>query len=347
MKAWRVVRHGRPTEALELLGVPEPSPGPGEVRVRVAATACNYNEVDGCYGRYRTVDPALPYTLGMEAVGIVDAAGEGAHAWLGRRVIATGVGATGAHAELALAQQDMVFDCPGSLSDIEAAAFYFPFHVAWVSLIERGRLVEGEALLVHAGAGGVGSAAIQLGVARGARVIATAGSEEKLEFCRKLGADLAIDYRSDEGFAGAVLDATGGRGVDVACDLVGGDVTAQTMGCMAYGGRLMMTGFSGGIGAEDESGLLPRPVLLGNFSLSGVLMTYGDPEKFAGTPINVVPRETGERIQAMLVDLLEAGQIRPVVGRSVPHERLPEELERMERRETMGRTVLDWKGVTA
>ena len=341
MKAWRVVRKGPPREALELLEVDAPEPGPDEVRIRVSASACNFNEVDGCYGRYRTVDPPLPYTLGMEAVGIVESAGAGAESWLGRRVMMTGAGATGAHAELAVGHRDMLFDWPASLETVEAAAFYFPFHVAWLSLVERGRLAEGETVLVHAGAGGVGSAAIQLARARGARVIATAGGPEKVAFCRELGADVAIDYRAG-GFAEAVLEATGGEGVDLACDLVGGDVTRETMRCMAYGGRLMMTGFSGGIDAEDEAGLLPRPIIFGNYSVSGVLMAYGDPAVLRGTGIHVVPRETGEGIHAALLGLLEAGAIRPVVGRSVPHARLPDELERMERRETMGRTVLDW-----
>lgn len=342
MKAWRVVRSARPTEALELLEVDRPEPGPGQVRAQVDATACNFNEVDGCYGRYKTVDPPLPYTLGMEAVGVVDAVGEGAEAWLGRRVMLTGVGATGAHAEYAIGGQEMVFDCPEGLDDLEAAAFYFPFHVAYVSLIERGRLVEGETALIHAGAGGVGSAAIQLAKSQGARVIATAGSEEKLEFCRKLGADVAINYREGD-ITEAIAEATSGRGVDVACDLVGGAITQQTMGVMAYQGRLMMTGFSGGIEAEDEAGLLPRPIIFGNFSVSGVLMTYGDPDQFGLVGIHVVPRARGEEIQEDLVSRLTSGQIRPVVGRSAPYSALPIELERMERRETMGRTVLDWK----
>ncbi len=229
MKAWRVVRHGRPTEALSLDEVAEPEPGPGQIRVRVASSVCNLNEVDGCYGRYRTVDPELPYTLGMEAVGVVDAAGPGAQALVGRRVMACGAGATGAHAEAVVGDAAMAFRCPDSLTDEDAAAFYFPFHVAWVSLIERGRLLAGETALIHAGAGGVGgSAAIQLAKAQGARVIATAGSAAKVDFCRELGADVAIDYSTGD-FTGAVRDATEGRGVDVACDLVGGEVTTATM----------------------------------------------------------------------------------------------------------------------
>ncbi|MBJ20627.1 MAG: alcohol dehydrogenase [Deltaproteobacteria bacterium] len=342
MKAWRVVRKARPIEALELLDVDRPEPGPGELRAHVATTACNFNEVDGCHGRYQTVDPPLPYTLGMEAVGVVDAVGEGAEAWLHHRVMLTGVGATGAHAEYVIGGQEMAFDCPDTLDDVEGAAFYFPFHVAYVSLIERGRLRAGETALVHAGAGGVGSAAIQLAKAQGARVIATAGSAEKLDFCRKLGADVAINYR-DGDFSAAISDATQGRGVDVACDLVGGEVTRKTMGCMAYGGRLMMTGFSGGIEAEDESGLVPRSIIFGNFALVGVLMAYGDPDKYGRIGIHVVPRERGEAIHDALLDLYARNQIHPVVGRRASFAELPQELERMERRETMGRTILDWE----
>jgi NADPH2:quinone reductase len=344
MKAWRVVRHARPAEALELLDVERPEPGPGEIRACVAATACNYNEVDGCYGRYKTVDPPLPYTLGMEAVGVVDAVGAGAEGWLGRRVMLTGVGATGAHAEFVLGGQEMAFDCPDTLDDVEGAAFYFPFHVAWVSLIERGRLEAGETALIHAGAGGVGSAAIQLAKAQGARVIATAGSPEKVAFCREMGADVAIDYRAGD-FGDAVAEATEGRGVDVACDLVGGDITQQTMRVMAYGGRLMMTGFSGGIEAEDESGLLPRPIIFGNFSLGGVLMSYGDPDAYGLVGIHMVPRARGEAIHEALLALYAEGRIHPVVGRRAAYTELPDELERMERRLTTGRTILDWAGV--
>jgi NADPH2:quinone reductase len=338
MKAWQVVRHGRPSEALRLEEVATPSPGPGQVRARVAATVCNLNEVDGCYGRYRTVDPPLPYTLGMEAVGIVEAAGSGAEAWVGRRVMICGSGATGAHAEAVVGDAAMLFDCPDFLSDEDAAAFYFPFHVAWVAMIERGGLQAGETVLVHGGAGGVGSAAIQLAKAHGARVIATAGGSEKVAFCRELGADVAIDYRAGD-FTQAVWEASEGRGVDVACDLVGGEVTTQTMRVMAYGGRLMLAGFSGGIEAEDEAGLLPRPILFGNFSVGGVLLAYGD---LSAPGLNLVPRSTGEAIHARLLDLHREGRIHSVVGRVAPYTELPAELERMERRDTRGRTILDW-----
>jgi NADPH2:quinone reductase len=202
VKAWRVVKHGRPRDALALEDVATPSPGPGQLRIATLASALNYNEVDGCRGRYRTIDPPLPYTLGMEAVGVVDAVGPplapgGAslEPWLGRRVALTGAGATGAHAQSVVGDAAMAFASPAPLSDDEAAAFFFPFHVAYLALVTRGRIAVGETLLVHAGAGGVGSAAVQLGVALGARVIATAGGPEKCAFARSLGADLARSRR--------------------------------------------------------------------------------------------------------------------------------------------------------
>lgn len=345
MQAWRVVRNGKPREALELQGIPLPEPGAGQLRVRAAATALNFNEIDGCYGRYRTVDPPLPYTLGMEVVGEVDAAGPGLEAWIGRRVASTGLGATGAHAEYVLGDANMTFESPSLLSDPEAAAFFFPFHVAHLSLLERGGLRAGETLLVHSAAGGVGSAALQLGVACGARVFATAGGPEKVALCRELGAELAVDYRSED-FVPAVLEASGGRGVDVVCDLVGGEIAARTFRCMAFGGRYMMTGFSGGIEAEDASGLVPRPILFGNFSVGGVLMSYGESPRGGPLRVNLVPRSVGEDIQAHLVELLDAGHIRPLVGRVADYRELVDEYERMEERRTTGRSILRWPGGT-
>jgi NADPH2:quinone reductase len=341
MQAWRVVRHGRPSEALELHELEPPAPGPGQARVAVRATVCNFNEVDGCYGRYLTIDPPLPYTLGMELVGVVDAAGPGAEAWLGRRVMACASGAFGAHAQHAIVDLAMAFDAPGKLDDAHAAAFYFPFHVGSLALFERGQLRPGEWLLVNAAAGGVGSAALQLGAAAGARVIAAAGSEQKLAFCRSLGAEHALDYRA-AGFGEAVLAATGGRGIDVACDLVGGAATAALLPLMARGGRLVMAGFSGGIEAEDAAGITPRPIVFGNFSLCGVMLAYhGDGPKLG--PANLLPRALGDEVQRRLLTLLEAGRIRPIVGRRASWRELPGELERMESRATLGRSVLEWR----
>jgi len=339
--AWRLVRHGRPSQALELQAIPEPAPGPGQARVRVRASVCNFNEVDGCYGRYRTIDPPLPYTLGMELAGVVDAAGVGAERWVGRRVSACAVGATGGHAQCAIVDPAMTFDAPDALDDLEAAAFFFPFHVGWLALRERGQLRAGEWLLVHSGAGGVGSAAVQLGAVLGARVIATAGSAEKLAFCRELGAEVAIDYRQGD-LAAALMDATKGAGVDVVCDLVGGDTTLATIPAMARGGRLVMAGFSGGIEAEDQARITPRAILFGNFSLGGVMLAYRDGATKLGAT-NLLPRALGDAIQAELVRILGEGRVRPVIGRTAPYRELPAELECLESRATIGRSVLDWR----
>ncbi len=346
MMAWRVVRHGRPSEALRLDECPMPVPGPGELLVEVATTALNYNEVDGCHGRYRTIDPPLPYTLGMEMLGTVTAAGPGPSdaAWIGRRVVATAVGATGAHAQYALASADMTFAAPEMLDDVEGGAFLFPFHLAHLGLFERAATQPGETVLVHAAAGGVGSAAIQLGAATGARVIAVAGGSAKVERCRQLGADVVVDHR-ERSFVDVVLEATGGRGVDVVFDGVGGAVTVDSLRCLGRGGRHVIVGFAGGIEAEDLPGVLPRSLCFGNFSTGGVLLAYrSDPVGgLAAAGINVWPRSVGDAVHGTLLGLLGQGRIGPVVGRVAPSRELPAALDEMETRTTIGRTIITWK----
>jgi len=349
MRAWRVTRYGRPTEALELLEVPDPEPGPGELLVRTTASVLNYNEVDGCHGRYLTINPPLPYTLGMECVGEVVGTGPGAEAWLGKRVTLSGNGATGAHAELTVGPTAMTFEAPDQLDDVEAAAFFYPFHLAHLGLHERGRLQAGETVLVHAAAGGVGSAAVQLAAAAGARVIATVGSEEKAAFARQLGADVVVNYREVD-FADAVLEETDGLGVDVCFDGVGGDVTMASLRCLGRGGRHLVVGFASGIEAEEVPMISGRMLCFGNFDIVGVILSYRDPAIPAGlqfempVPVprfNSPPAEQGQAVQAHLLELLAAGSIRPVVGDRVAFEQLPQALEAMEARQTMGRVVVE------
>jgi NADPH:quinone reductase-like Zn-dependent oxidoreductase len=348
MRAWQVVRHGRPTKALELVEVPDPEPGPGEILVRTTASVLNYNEVDGCHGRYLTIDPPLPYTLGMECVGEVVAAGPGAEGWVGRRVTASGRGGIGAHADLVAGSTAMAFDAPDHLTDVEAAAFFYPFHLAHLGLHERGRLAAGETVLVHAAAGGVGSAAVQLAVAAGARVIATVGSDEKAALAEQLGAEVVVNYRRED-LVDRVLDATKGVGVDVCFDGVGGDVTLQSLACLRRGGRHLVVGFASGIEAEEVPMVSGRALAFGNFDLVGVILSYVDPaiehhvHQRSPVPVprfNPPTADIGERVQAHLVELLEAGAIRPVVGRTVPFEELPRALEDMEARSTTGRIVV-------
>ena len=340
MKAWRVHRYGSPREVLTLEEIDAPEPGPGELGVRVSRATLNFNDLDGIHGRYKTVRAPLPYTPGMEVLGRVERCGPGTEDCLGRRVVAIPTGAYGGYAEVVVAPADMAFEMPATVADREAAAIYFPFHLAWLALHERGALKSGETLLVHAAAGGVGSAAVQLGALAGARVIATAGSPEKLSLCRDLGADVAIDYRTTD-FVDAVLEATGGRGVDVAFDSIGGDVTRKTFRCMAFNGRHLLVGFASGIEAEDE-GIVPRPMLFGNFSLCGVCHAYtADPIALKrAIGFNFPSHEDGRRLHDKLLRLIAERKIRPIVGREVAFAELPEALDALERRATVGRTVV-------
>jgi len=250
-------------------------------------------------------------------------------------------GAFGGYAEQAIAGLDMLFEAPESLSDLDGASFFFPFHLSYLALHERARLQRGETVLIHAAAGGIGSAALQVAKVAGARVICTAGTEGKLEFCKKLGADVAIDYTRDD-FSERVLDETDGRGVDVVFDTVGGEVTEGSWRCIARNGRHLMVGFSSGIEAED-AGLVPRPILFGNFAILGVLLAYTRSAESIkrATGFNLVPREVGDEIHAALLALLSEGSIGPVVGNVIPFRDIPQALEKLEERKTVGRTVVE------
>ena len=171
-------------------------------------------------------------------------------------------------------------------------------------------------------------------------MIATAGGPQKLKFAIELGAEVAIDYRNDD-FVARVLDATGGRGVDVAFDTVGGATTVETFRCMAFGGRHLLVGFASGIEAEDE-GIVPRPVLFGNFSLFGVCHAYAEDalEFKRVTGLNFPSHADGVRLHKGLLRMIAAGTIRPIAGSTSSFSALPDIVGAMESRETMGRNVV-------
>lgn len=340
MKTWLAQEFGAPADVLRVAEMDAPEPGPGEVQIAVEAITINFNDIDGIRGRYRTVPIEPPYVPGMEVLGRVRAAGEGGEGMIGLRVCAIPTGAFGGYAEVAVAPVAMTFAMPDDMDTATAASVYMPFHVSSLALYERARLTADDTVLVHAAAGGAGSAAVQLVCARGARVIATAGAPEKLRFATELGADVAIDYRQDD-FVARVLDATGGRGVDVAFDTVGGATTLETFRCMAFGGRHLLVGFASGIEAEDE-GIVPRPVLFGNFSLVGVCHAYTeDALAFKrATGLNFPSHADGVRLHEDLLEMIAAGTIRPIVGSTSSFSALPEVVGAMEARATMGRNVV-------
>lgn len=342
MRAWRTHEYGRPLEALRLDRVPIPDPGPGELRIKVAAIPLNLNDLERITGGNMMVRPELPYSPGMEVMGTVDACGDGAGQWAGRRVVSIPTGAYGGFAEFAICPVASTFDMPDSIPLPEAAALFFPFHLAWLGLIDRAGLQEEETVLIHAAAGGSGSAAVQLAVDRGARVFATAGTDEKTRLCRQLGAHVAINYNTSD-FSEIVLSETGGQGVDVVFDNVGEAVLEKSLQCTKYNGHYLMMGFASNKEVADEQFIVPRRVALGNLKLCGVLLSYQDPDALAflkaGMGWNFLPNALGSHIMEEIVSLATSKRIKPVIGQVVDFEEIPRAIDAMARRDTVGRTV--------
>ncbi|MFC7446856.1 NADPH:quinone oxidoreductase family protein [Rhodococcus daqingensis] len=265
MKAWRVNELGEPRDVLRLEEVVDLVPGPGQLMVRVLAAPANFPDVLLCRGEYQ-IKPPLPFTPGVELCGEVVALGDGVNRFaVGDRVIGNPSLPGGGFAELAVMEEANTFPAPASLDDAEASALSIGYQTGWFALHRRTQLRPGETLLVHAAAGGVGSAAVQLGKAAGARVIGVVGGPDKAEYCRRLGADLVID-RHTEDIVAAVKDFTGGRGADVVFDPVGGDAYTKSTKCIAFEGRIIVIGFAGGT--------IPQPALnhalIKNYSIIGL-----------------------------------------------------------------------------
>jgi NADPH2:quinone reductase len=340
VRALQVSKNGRPSEALEIVDAPIPEPGPGQVRIAVSAASLNFNDIDRCYGRITTIPNPPPFILGMDVCGTVDAAGDGAEAWIDKRVVAITQMARGGLAEYALAPVDSVFDAPPELDDAEATSFTIPYHTTHLALFERGALREGEGLLVISGASGLGTAAIQLGRACGARVFATAGGPDKVALCRELGAEFAVDHR-ETNFADAVLDHTSDVGAEVVLDLAGGGFMTDAWRAVARGGRYIAAGF-----ADDPDngtgGTALRPTCMGNFSIVGVIGAYlsNVPGALRRTGFNPYGRDVADNVHADLLRLVAKGDVRPHVGRRVSLEDAPAALEDHEQRRSLGRTAV-------
>lgn len=343
MRAWRLHSYGRPTDVLQLDTVPIPAPEAGELRVKVQAIPFNLNDLERITGGNMMVRPELPYSPGMEVMGVVDACGAGTEEWQGRRVVAMPRGANGGFAEYAICPLASAFEMPESVPLPGAAALYFPFHLAWLGLFDRAELQAGESVLIHAAAGGSGSAAIQLAKHAGARVFATAGTDAKVQLCRDLGADVAINYNEAD-FAEVVLAETGNKGVEVVFDNVGEAVMEKSFQCTAYNGRYLMMGFASNKLVADEPFIVPRRVCLANFKLCGVLLAYQAPDmaEMLKTAMgwNFATTELGAKITREIVELVNAGAIKPVVGRTITFDEIPAAIEAMENRETVGRTIV-------
>jgi NADPH:quinone reductase len=319
VKAWRVHELGAPADVLRLDDVPDPLAGDGEVLVRVEACALNFPDVLLCAGLYQE-RPPLPFTPGLEVCGTD--LGSGA------RVIGGPPLPNGGLAELAVLPADGCFEVPAGMPADEAAGLLITYQTAYVGLHRRAALRAGEWLLVHAGAGGVGSAAIQVGLAAGARVLATAGGPEKTAVCRELGAQETIDYRAED-IVARVKEITGGHGADVIWDPVGGDVFDASRRCIAFEGRLVVVGFAAGRIPTVPAG----HALVKNYSVVGLhwgLYRTVDPPVI-------------EAAHAALTELYAAGRIRPLVSERVPMAGAPAALTRLASRGSVGKlVVLPW-----
>jgi NADPH2:quinone reductase len=321
MRAWQVIKHGEPKQVMELGEKPVPEPSSGVVRIDVKAVALGLPDVFMCRGTY-AFNPQIPFTPGQEVVGIVTAVGGGVELAVGTRVIATTsfIQGNGGFAEQALAPISATYRIPDDMPDEDAAAFLIPFQTAYIALARRGQLLRGETLLVHGGAGGVGSAAIQVGCALGANVIATATGPGRVKACLELGASSAIDIGTED-FAEAVNKATEGRGANVIFDPVGGDVFLRSFTCIANEGRMLAIGYSSGSWRNAATGA----VVLKNCSVVGVLAALYD-------------KGFLDHTHEELLKLYAEGKIRPTTQR-ITFGDIPAALTDLVDRKVIGRVV--------
>ncbi|MFJ6235501.1 NADPH:quinone oxidoreductase family protein [Streptomyces griseus] len=315
MQAWRVHRNGEPGEVMRLEETDRPTPGDGQVLVEVRAANVNFPDALLCRGQYQ-VRPPLPFTPGVEVCGTTED---------GRRVLATPALPHGGFADVVVADEAALLPAPDALDDAEAAALHIGYQTGWFGLHRRARLQPGETLLVHAAAGGVGSAAVQLGKAAGAKVIGVVGGPEKAAVARGLGCDLVIDRRAED-LVAAVKEATGGRGADVVYDPVGGDAYAKSTKCVAFEGRILVVGFA--------SGVMPTPglnhALVKNYSVVGLhwgLYNTKDP---------AAVRACHEE----LTELAEQGIVKPLVSERVAMAGAAEAVQRVADGTSTGRIVV-------
>lgn len=312
-------------DVLRLGETPDPVPAHGEVLVAVHATAVNRADLLQRRGAYPPPPGASPI-LGLELAGEV---AQNAGAWrAGDRVMAVVTG--GGYAELAAVPADMLMPVPAGMSWEQAAAIPEAFLTAYLNLFTLGRLAPGESVLIHAGASGVGTAAIQLARAAGAAVIVTAGSDEKLALCRELGAEVLINYRG-EPFAERVAAATGGRGVNLILDFVGAPYWQANLASLAVDGRLMLIGFLGGSRGQLDLG----PVMTRSLTVSGTTLRRTPPERKAAL---------ARDFAAFALARFEGGELRPVIDSVLPLEQAAAAHRTAEANRTAGKLVLRVRG---
>ncbi len=310
-------------EVLRAVERPIPEPGPGEVLVRVEAAGVNRPDIMQRLGKYPP-PPGASDIPGLEIAGVVERV-SGAGRWrVGDRVCALVAG--GGYAEYCVAPAVQCLPIPAGMEALAAAAIPETYFTVWTNLFQDGRLQPGEHVLVHGGAGGIGSTAIQLARALGCTVYATAGSEEKRRVCERIGASVAINYRERD-FVEGVMSATGGRGVDVVLDVMGGDYLPRNIRCLRHRGRLVQVGLIGGSKGELDLGAVLRKHL----TIMGSTLRPRSPEEKGA-----IARE----LEARVWPLLERGEVAPIVHATFPLAGASEAHRLLESGRAMGKLVL-------
>jgi len=303
---------------------PVPAPGAGEILVKVAAAGVNRPDVMQRLGQYPP-PPGAPDIPGLEIAGEIVACGSGVTRWkIGDQVMALVVG--GGYAEYCLAHESHALPVPSGLSLIEAAAIPETFFTVWYNVFERGRLTAGETVLIHGGTSGIGTTAIQLAKAFGARAIATAGTPEKCAACRKLGAELAINYKTED-FVEATKKATDGRGADVVLDIIGGEYIERNYEAAAVEGRILQIAFQSSPRATVDF----RRLMLKRLTHTGsTLRARAIADKAA----------IARAIEAKVLPLIAAGRVRPVIDSTFALRQAAAAHSRMDSSQHIGKIVL-------
>ena len=312
-------------DVLTLVERPDPVPGPGEVLIAVAAAGVNRPDVVQRLGRYPP-PPGASDIPGLEVAGTIARVGEGVGGWrVGDRVCALVAG--GGYATLCVAPAPQCLPVPESLDFVAAGAVPETFFTVWTNVFDRGRLKCGESALFHGGTSGIGTTAIQLATARGARVFATAGSDEKCRACEALGAERGINYRTED-FVAVVQERTGGRGVDLVLDIIGGEYFPKNIAVLANDGRLVQIGL---MGKTSSATIELNQVLRRRLTITGsTLRVRTVAEKGA----------IASALHAEVWPLLEAGRVRPIVYTTFPLREAAAAHRHMESSEHVGKIVL-------
>ncbi len=322
MKAIEVQNPGQ-NYTLAVAEIGKPSPGPGEVLIKVAAAGLNRADLAQGMGGYPP-PPGAPATLGMEASGIIEAVGAGVATWKAGDAVCALMGG-GGYAEYALASEKCLLPVPKGVSLVDAAALPEVHFTVWTNLMDTARLKPGESVLVHGGSSGIGTAAIQMLAARGHKVFATAGNAEKCAAIAKLGCT-AINYKEQD-FVAVVKDATGGKGVEVILDMVGGDYIQRNMSAAALWGRIVNIAYQAGMTATVNFG----PMLMKRLSLlATTLRARSNEEK--GAIRDALLREVWP--------LIDAGKVKPIVDRTYPLAEAGAAHKRMAGSEHIGKILL-------